>query len=79
MSTADVADPEVLEVAWDLDPLLDGYPSDPVAAVDAMLAEAQQRADAFAERHAGRVAELDGPGLKAVSYTHLTLPTTPYV
>ena len=28
-----------------------------------MLAEAQQRADAFAERHAGRVAELDGPGL----------------
>ena len=46
MST-DVADPEVLEVAWDLDPLLDGDPSDPVAAVDAMLAEAQERADAL--------------------------------
>ena len=42
MSSADVADPEVLEVAWDLDPLLEGDPSDPVAAVDAMLAEAQR-------------------------------------
>ena len=42
MSVADVADPEVEEVAWDLDPLLDGDPSDPVAAVDAMLAEAQR-------------------------------------
>ena len=63
MSSADVADPEVLEVAWELDPLLAGYPSDPVAAIDAILAEAQERADAFAERHAGRVAELDGAGL----------------
>jgi oligoendopeptidase F len=63
MSRTDLADPEVLDVAWDLAPLLDGDPSDPVAAVDAMLAEAQQRADRFAERYAGRVAELDGPGL----------------
>ena len=63
MSSADVADPEVLEVAWELDPLLAGYPSDPVAAIDAILAEAQERADAFAARHAGRVAELDGAGL----------------
>ena len=63
MSSTDVADPEVLKVAWDLDTLLEGYGSDPVAAIDAMLAEAQQRADAFAERYAGHVAELDGPGL----------------
>src|SRR4051812_27685300 len=63
MSSADLADPELLDVAWDLGPLLDGDPGDPVAAVDAMLAEAQQRADRFAERYAGRVAELDGPGL----------------
>ena len=62
MST-EVADPEVLEVAWDLAPLLDGHGDDPVAAVDAMLADAQQRADRFAERYAGHVAELDGPGL----------------
>jgi oligoendopeptidase F len=63
MSSADLADPELLSVAWDLEPLLDGNPSDPVATVDAMLAEAQQRADRFAEQYAGRVAELDGPGL----------------
>ncbi len=63
MSAAEIADQEVEEVAWDLDPLLEGDPSDPVAAVDAMLAEAQRRADAFAERYAGHVAELDGPGL----------------
>jgi oligoendopeptidase F len=63
MSVADIADHEVEEVGWDLDPLLDGDPTDPVAAVDAMLAEAQRRADAFSERYAGHVAELDGPGL----------------
>ena len=63
MSSADVADHEVEEVGWDLDPLLEGDPSDPAAAVDAMLAEAQTRADAFAERYAGHVGELDGAGL----------------
>ena len=35
------------------------------AAVDALLADAQRRADAFAARYAGKVAELDGPGLVA--------------
>src|SRR3954463_13384350 len=63
MSVTDIADHEVEEVAWDLDPLLDGDPSDPVATVDAMLAEAQRRADAFAQRYAGKLSELDGPGL----------------
>ncbi len=63
MSAANVVDPELSTVAWDLSPLLDGDPAEPEAAVDAMLADAQSRADAFAERHAGRVAELDGPGL----------------
>jgi oligoendopeptidase F len=63
MSVTDVADSEVEEVAWDLDPLLIGDPSDPAAAVDAMLASAQERADAFADRYAGHVAELDGAGL----------------
>src|SRR3712207_8729750 len=62
MTPPEIADPEVEEVAWDLAPLLDGAGED---AVDAMLAEAQRRADAFAEAHAGRVAELDGPGLDA--------------
>jgi len=66
VSSADLADPELLDVAWDLGPLLDGDPADAVAAVaavDAMLAEAQERADRFSDRYAGRVAELDGAGL----------------
>ncbi len=62
MSAPEVTDPEVEAVAWDLAPLLDGTGEE---AVDAMLAEAQRRADAFAEAHAGKVAELDGPGLVA--------------
>ena len=40
-------------------------PTDPDAAVTAMIAEAQRRADEFAAAHAGKVAELDGPGLVA--------------
>jgi oligoendopeptidase F len=64
MTAPDVTDPDLQAVAWDLSPLLDGA-DDPDAAVTQMLAEAQQRADAFAEVHAGKVAELDGPGLVA--------------
>src|SRR5918911_5187588 len=64
MSATDATDPELAAVAWDLSDLLDGAGAqDPEAAVDAMLEDAQRRADAFAEAHAGRVAELDGPGL----------------
>ena len=66
MSAPDTTtDPELDAVAWDLAPLLDDG-SDPVAAVDAMLAAAQARADAFAATHAGKVDELDGPGLVAL-------------
>ena len=50
------------DVAWDLEPLVDG---DGAAGADRQLAEAQQRADAFAAAHAGKVAALDGPGLAA--------------
>ncbi len=82
---------------WDLSHLIDlesagverpdgdGQPDGP-AAVDALLTEAQRRADAFADAHEGKVAELDGPGLReamtelaaiselagrALNYTHL--------
>jgi oligoendopeptidase F len=87
MAAADVADPEVLEVAWDLEPLVEGQGP---AGVDAQLDEADRRAQAFAERYAGKVAELDGPGLeeamrelaaiselvgKAGSYAHLRFST----
>jgi len=53
-------DPALQDAAWDLSPLLDGGGEE---VVDAQLDAAQRRADAFAERYAGRVAELDGPGL----------------
>jgi len=52
MSVTDVQD-----VAWDLDPLVDGEGPE---GADRMLAEADELAIAFAERYAGRVAELDG-------------------
>jgi oligoendopeptidase F len=63
--TAPSTDPELENVAWNLDPLLDGGAGDPEAAVTAMIAGAQARADAFAQAHAGKVAELDGQGLLA--------------
>jgi oligoendopeptidase F len=64
----DVTDPELKTVAWNLDPLLNGGAADPEAAVEGMIADAQQRADAFAEAHAGKVAELDGAGLVAAMH-----------
>jgi oligoendopeptidase F len=57
-----LADPELLEAEWDLDPLVDGEGE---TAVRRQLDEALERAGAFAERHAGRVAELDRAGLRA--------------
>lgn len=58
-----VTDPDLQEVEWDLSHLLDGAGDDPQAAVDKILADAQERADAFAAAYAGKVASLDGPGL----------------
>ncbi len=57
---------------WDLDHLidlpsagLDAIPDgDGAAAVDALLDEAQRRAEAFAAEHEGKVALLDGAGLR---------------
>ncbi len=50
------------EVAWDLEPLVEG---DGEQGVDRQLADAKERAAAFADIHAGHLAELDGPGLAA--------------
>jgi len=58
-------DPALQDAAWDLRPLLDGGGEE---AVDAQLDEAQRRADAFAQQHAGRVDALDGPGLVAAMH-----------
>ncbi len=62
MATAapDHTDPDLEQAAWDLEPLLDGEGE---AGVDRRLDEAQSRAQAFAERYAGKLGELDGAGL----------------
>jgi oligoendopeptidase F len=53
---------EPTDVAWDLEPLVDG---DGAEGAERLLAEADERAARFAEAHAGRVAQLDGAGLAA--------------
>jgi oligoendopeptidase F len=53
-------DPELLETEWDLDPLVDG---DPETGVQRQLDEANERAGAFAQAHAGRLGDLDSAGL----------------
>jgi oligoendopeptidase F len=62
-STAtNLTDPELLETTWDLSPLVDG---DEESGVPRQLDAAAERAGAFAQNHAGRVAELDSAGLAA--------------
>jgi oligoendopeptidase F len=59
-----LTDPELEQVTWDLGDLIAGAgPEDPQGAVDALLEDARTRAGAFAAAYAGKVAQLDGPGL----------------
>jgi oligoendopeptidase F len=53
---------DVQDVAWDLEPLVEGDGED---GADRLLTDAGERAERFAEAHAGRVASLDGAGLAA--------------
>jgi len=53
---------ELNSVAWNLEDLVDG---DGPAGVDRLLDDATARATAFAERHAGKLDQLDGAGLAA--------------
>jgi oligoendopeptidase F len=65
-TTADnLADPELLEAAWDLGALVDGEGDD---GVTRQLDEALERATAFAGAHAGTVAALDEAGLAAAMH-----------
>src|SRR4051794_35039567 len=48
------------DVAWNLDPLVEGEGE---AGVERCLTEAQERSARFAQRHQGKVAQLDGAGL----------------
>jgi oligoendopeptidase F len=60
-TTADpLTDPELLETAWDLEPLVDGDGAD---GVTRMLEEAVAAASRFADSYAGKVGELDQSGL----------------
>jgi oligoendopeptidase F len=62
-STADnLADPELLEAAWDLSELVDGDEENGVAR---QLDQALEQASAFAAAHAGKLAQLDAAGLAA--------------
>jgi oligoendopeptidase F len=58
MSTA--TDPALESAAWDLEPLVDGRGA---TGVEQLLTEARDRAAAFAERHRGRLGELDAEQL----------------
>ena len=56
---------ELAEVTWELDDLLGDHAAErPDDALNALLDEAEREAGEFADRYEGRVAELDGEGLK---------------
>jgi oligoendopeptidase F len=54
-------DPDLEASAWDLEPLVDGEGKE---GVERRMGEALERARAFAERHAGKLGELDSEGLR---------------
>jgi oligoendopeptidase F len=54
-------DAELQAAAWDLEPLVDGAGAE---GVEPLLEEALQRAQAFAERYAGQLEQIDGAGLR---------------
>ena len=55
------SDPELEAAAWDLEPLVDGEGSE---GVKRRMAQALERAQAFAAAYAGKLAELDGARLR---------------
>jgi len=59
-STSEPTDPELEQAAWDLDALVDGEGE---AGVERQLDDALTRAGTFAERYAGKLADLDEAGL----------------
>ncbi len=63
MPTAEelLSDPELLSSGWDLDPIVGGEGS---AGVEQLLDESLARAARFAETYTGKIASLDGAGLR---------------
>jgi oligoendopeptidase F len=60
-ASTESSDPELETTAWDLEPLVEGEGQE---GVTRRLAEALERANALAARHAGKLGELDSPGLR---------------
>jgi oligoendopeptidase F len=60
-ATSEPTDPQLQATAWDLEPLLDGEGQD---GVERRLSDALARAQAFAQRYAGKLVELDSAGLQ---------------
>jgi oligoendopeptidase F len=56
----ELSDPELLDTAWDLEPLVDGEGE---AGVERQLNDALARAELFSTSYAGRLGELDGSAL----------------
>ena len=61
-TAAEAPDQALADARWNLDPLVDGRAAEGALA---FLDEARERAEAFAEAHRGKVAELDAEGLVA--------------
>ena len=61
LAPSEPSDAELQDTAWDLEPLVEGEGRE---GVERRLSEALSRSREFAERHSGRVAELDGAGLQ---------------
>jgi oligoendopeptidase F len=61
LATPESADPELEATAWDLEPLVDGEGRE---GVESRLTDALKRAETFAARYAGKLAELEGAGLR---------------
>jgi oligoendopeptidase F len=60
-TAAESTDPELQATAWDLEPLVEGDGPD---GVERRLSAALERAQAFAERYAGQLEQLDSAGLR---------------
>jgi oligoendopeptidase F len=60
-ASTEPSDPELQDAAWDLEPLVEGEGR---AGVERRLQDALARAEAFSERYAGRLGELDSSGLR---------------
>ncbi len=70
VAPSEPTDPELAATAWDLEPLVDGEGQE---GVEPRLEEALERSRAFAERYAGKLADLDGARLEEAMHELATI------